>query len=117
MDGNFIESVVSKAKQVFVGVSSHDEDDMGQEMALKLWVERERVDSADDPEQLAFIVARNAAIDWLRKENLYHERMILDTELNGTVDGKSAAQKSEGGSAAAPLTDVEKVRLKLIEIV
>ena len=117
MDGEFIESIVSRAKQVFVGVSSYDEDDMGQEMALKLWVERERVDAADDPEQLAFIMARNAAIDWLRKENLYHERMILEVDLNGTVDGDCVAQTGEGGSAAAPLTEVEKVRMKLVEVV
>lgn len=116
-DADVLNLIAGRAIAALRAFGQRDCEDLKQEIILALLSKATRIEVAEKPMSYAFIVARNAAIDWLRKENRYHERMISEVELNGTVDGESVAQKSEGGSAAAPLTDVEKVRMKLVEVV
>ena len=81
MRGEFIEDVVERATGLFGGIPPEDADDIRQEMALKLWERRELVEGADDPAGFGFIVAKNAGIDWIRREMSWRDRRVLLSEL------------------------------------
>ena len=81
MTGEFIEDVVERAMGLFGGIPREDADDIRQEMALKLLERRELVEGADDAEGFGFIVAKNAGIDWIRREMSWRDRRVLLSEL------------------------------------
>jgi len=65
LDGEFIQEVARHTVGLFRELSEHDAEDVSQEVALVLWEKRDKIGM---DKALAYKIARDTAIDWLRKE-------------------------------------------------
>ena len=66
MDRTRITDIAKAVCRRLPGLQDADKEDVEQDVALKLLQEWETIQTADDPEALAFIIARNCKLDCLR---------------------------------------------------
>ncbi|WP_282035608.1 RNA polymerase sigma factor [Saccharicrinis aurantiacus] len=88
--------------------NKEDAQEITQEVFIKLWNERERIDSSKSLQSFLYVIAKNKINDHLRKvlnekkylESIIHSYNILDDDLVNIIDFR----------------DTEKVILKLISM-
>ena len=78
MEAEFIQEVAGHTVGLFPELSLHDAEDVSQDVALALWEKREKI-GAD--KGLAYKIAHDVAVDWLRAQGRYQE-LVMDPARN-----------------------------------
>ena len=73
-----IQEVAQHTAGLFAELPPEDRDDIQQQVALVLCEKRDEI---GDQKALAYRIARNTAIDWLRRERNWRNRRILFSAL------------------------------------
>lgn len=73
-------SLKNRLYRLALRILEHDEDarDIVQDTMLRLWKDRERLDTLDRPEAFAFVVTRNLSLDRLRSKSFRHDPLDND---------------------------------------